>query len=571
MVKRVRCRKPRRRRPCGTRTSSPAGSDENANVGVGSFVGPERAAVDRGVGRGRVDREAARRGSRIDVAGRVRGAHLEGVGAVGERRRGLGRASTNPRRRRRPGTRSVEPASLEENANVGVVSFVGPDGPLSIVVSGAAVSTVKLRDGGRRVDVAGRVGRADLEGVGAVGERRGGLGRRAGGPRAAVDPALEASSRPGSDENAKVGVVSFVGPDGPLSIVVCGAAVSTVNAARRRRRVDVAGRVRRADLEGVGAVGERVRSCGPRCRTPTRRRRRGTRTSSPPGSDENANVGVASLVGPDGPLSIVVCGAAVSTVKLRDAGVASMLPAGVGGAHLEGVGAVGQRGGGLRRRARTPTRRRRRGTRTSSRPRSAEKVKVGVGVVRRAGRARVDRGLRRGGVDAEAARRGRRVDVAGRIGGADLEGVRAVGRATRCVSGVEHERPGAARRRGTRTSSRPGQPRTRTSASVARRADGPLSIVVSRRGRVDREAARRRRRVDVAGRVGRADLEGVGAVRQRAVVSGVEHEAHAPLSTRHSNVEPALVSGEARRSASRRSSGPTGRCRSWSPARPCRP
>ncbi len=42
---------------------------------------------------------------------------------------------------------------------------------------------------------------------------------------------------------------------------------------------------------------------------------------------ENANVGVASLVGPEGPLSIVVFGAAVSTVKLREAGVASTFPA----------------------------------------------------------------------------------------------------------------------------------------------------------------------------------------------------------------------------------------------------
>ena len=44
--------------------------------------------------------------------------------------------------------------------------------------------------------------------------------------------------------------------------------------------------------------------------------------------DENANVGVASPVRPDGPLSIVVCGATVSTVKPREAGVASTFPAG---------------------------------------------------------------------------------------------------------------------------------------------------------------------------------------------------------------------------------------------------
>ena len=38
-------------------------------------------------------------------------------------------------------------------------------------------------------------------------------------------------------------------------------------------------------------------------------------------------VGVGSLVGPEGPASICVCGAVVSTVKLREAGVGSVLPA----------------------------------------------------------------------------------------------------------------------------------------------------------------------------------------------------------------------------------------------------
>jgi len=43
---------------------------------------------------------------------------------------------------------NVEPASLAEKVNVGVASFVRPDGPLSMVVFGAAVSTVKLCDAG---------------------------------------------------------------------------------------------------------------------------------------------------------------------------------------------------------------------------------------------------------------------------------------------------------------------------------------------------------------------------------------------------------------------------------------
>ena len=43
-------------------------------------------------------------------------------------------------------------------------------------------------------------------------------------------------------------------------------------------------------------------------------------------SEENVKFAVLSLVGPLGPESIVVCGAIVSTVKLRCAGVASGLP-----------------------------------------------------------------------------------------------------------------------------------------------------------------------------------------------------------------------------------------------------
>ncbi len=42
---------------------------------------------------------------------------------------------------------------------------------------------------------------------------------------------------------------------------------------------------------------------------------------------ENVNVGVESLVEPEGPLSMVVCGAAVSTVNAHEAGVGSTFPA----------------------------------------------------------------------------------------------------------------------------------------------------------------------------------------------------------------------------------------------------
>ena len=79
-------------------------------------------------------------GRRVDVAGHVDRAHLEGVRAVGQRRRwcvGEVHDAHAP-----PSTRhsKVEPASLDENANVGVESLVEPDGPLSIVVTGGTVS-----------------------------------------------------------------------------------------------------------------------------------------------------------------------------------------------------------------------------------------------------------------------------------------------------------------------------------------------------------------------------------------------------------------------------------------------
>ena len=229
--------------PPSTRHSKlePAWSDENAKVGVVSLVGPEGPLSIVGLRRGRVDRERRATPGRVDVPGRVGRAHLEGVRAVGQRRGGLQATSTSPMRRRRRGTRSSSPPGLAENANVGVASFVGPDGPLSIVVSGAAVSTVKLRDAG-------------------------------------VASTLPAVS---------VARTSNVCAPSASDAVVCG----------ELQEAHAPASTRHSNVE-------------------------------PAWLDENANVGVASFVGPDGPLSIVVCGAAVSTVKLRDAGVASTLPAG---------------------------------------------------------------------------------------------------------------------------------------------------------------------------------------------------------------------------------------------------
>ena len=65
----------------------------------------------------------------------------------------------------------LEPASEEEKVKVGVGSLVRPEGPESMMVSGRKVIDREAPGAGARVDVAGRVGGADVEGVGAVGER----------------------------------------------------------------------------------------------------------------------------------------------------------------------------------------------------------------------------------------------------------------------------------------------------------------------------------------------------------------------------------------------------------------
>ena len=114
----------------------------------GGVVGETSGAgVDLGLGRGGVDREAARGGAGVGVGGFVGGPHLEAVGAVG----------SGPVREWRAAGRvaaAVE-AALEARARLaggegegrgGVVG--GPAGPESIWVSGGTVSTVKLREAG---------------------------------------------------------------------------------------------------------------------------------------------------------------------------------------------------------------------------------------------------------------------------------------------------------------------------------------------------------------------------------------------------------------------------------------
>ncbi len=116
----------------------------------------------------------------------------------------------------------------------------------------------------------------------------------------------------------KVGVVSLVGPLGPVSIVVCGAVVSTV-------KLRVAGE---ASLLPAVSVARTSKVWGPWLRTAVvwvPDPEQGAKAAASirhskvaPGSsfEEKVKVGVVSLVGPLGPVSIVVCGAVVSTVKV---------------------------------------------------------------------------------------------------------------------------------------------------------------------------------------------------------------------------------------------------------------
>ncbi len=72
--------------PPSTRHSKVASGvpSENSNSGVASVVVPDGPGGDRGLRRLGVDREAPRGGGRVDVAGAVDGAGLEGVLALGE-------------------------------------------------------------------------------------------------------------------------------------------------------------------------------------------------------------------------------------------------------------------------------------------------------------------------------------------------------------------------------------------------------------------------------------------------------------------------------------------------------
>ena len=198
----------------------------------------------------------------VGVAGGVGRPHAQLVVADGEAGVAGGRGARSRRRRRRASTGSVEPASLLEN--VKVASVRAGLGRRARVDRGLRRRRVGRRldgpdeAGGRRVDVAGRVGRADDERMLADGEA--GVRPRRRARRRTRTPSSEHSNVGGlggtRTRRSRWSCCASCG-GGPESTVVSGGVTSTtVPAVGGRRRVDVAGVVDRADLERVRARGQ---------------------------------------------------------------------------------------------------------------------------------------------------------------------------------------------------------------------------------------------------------------------------------------------------------------------------
>ena len=233
----------------------------------------------------------------------------------------------------------VEPVSVALKAKVADAEADVPDGPVSIVVSGARVVD-RDRAAGRGRAVAGRVD-------GDRGDRR----RTIGQARRIPARGVREVGRVGADDDIVDEEVDMV--DGG---VILGSGTDRDAAAdgrpvgrrcerhgRRgrvgdlqvdrpgpagRARVGVAGRVGRPDGERVRALGQAAVRLWARC----------TPSAAPPSSVQpkvepvsvalKAKVAVSEVAMPDGPASIVVSGGVVSTVQVRLAGVGSVLPAG---------------------------------------------------------------------------------------------------------------------------------------------------------------------------------------------------------------------------------------------------
>ena len=405
---------------------------------------------ERGARIGQVDRPGEARRRQVGVAGRVGRAHLEGVRAGGEARVAL--------RRRARSERAAVELAVEGRAGL-----VGREGEararrvrgivrLSRDRGVGADRVDRERAGQRGLDVAGGVGRANAHRVVAV------AGEVARGER----------ERPRGGSGGEPPVLRAVGEGGAVPVLVVRVALDRDLDRVERGAARVGGRAAEV-VPGRGVV---EAGCG----------REG---------DRRARVGRVDRPGEAGGGRVGVAG-------------------GVGGAHLEGVRALGQAGIALRRAAGGPAAAVELALEGRAALGRAER-EAWPGDVRGVVRLGGDRGVRRGGVDRPGEARGSCVGVACGVGRADLEGVRAVaepGVALRAGAGGPGATvdPALERRRAlTRAEGEVG------GGGVARVAGlgGDRGV---RRGGVDRPGVGRGGRVGVACGVGRAHLEGVRAV-----------------------------------------------------------
>ena len=203
---------------------------------------------------------------------------------------------------------------VDVNPKVGVLSFVGPEGPVVIATRGSSVSTVKLRVSvfwlpavslTRTVNVCEPSGRAlelngDVQAANAA----------ASTWQAMVDGAPVVV-------NVKMGVLTFVGPLGPDVIVTVGPVVTTLKVRESIPMLPAASVTRTSNVcpPGASAVtgvnGEEQPANAPASK------RHCVSIGEPPVT--NVNVGRTWFVGPLGPLWMATVGDVVSTVKLCEA------------------------------------------------------------------------------------------------------------------------------------------------------------------------------------------------------------------------------------------------------------
>ena len=325
--------------------------------GVGSRGAVGQAGVDHGVGRGRVDREGAGSRGLVLVAGGVLGPELNGVGAVAEAAEGLRRGAVGEGGAvelaldlgRVDGWVAVE---IERRRGVGGRGVVGQPG-VDHGVGRRRVGRARGVDGERargrrRVPVAERVLSPERDRVGAVAETRERLLRGAVGERLTVELALDLGRV--ADRVAAEAVGGRVGRDrGAVGRAGVDQRVRGGGIDGERPRggglVLVAERVLGAELDGVGAVTE--------ARERLRRGAVGERAAvelalelgGVPGRvavEAERRRGVGGRGAAVRPASIMVSGAVVSTVKVREAGVGSRLPAASSARNGDGVGAVAE-------------------------------------------------------------------------------------------------------------------------------------------------------------------------------------------------------------------------------------